>query len=324
MQDLIPKYISGDISMEERKKLLKNIKEDKTVHDEFVDALNLHGLIGWLPKEYDSIEKIPQLISLKKECAHKHFELKYLYRYVAVACIAVLSTWLINKALYKSPLPELSKVAYEEVYVPVGQHAQVTLQDGTKVLLNSRTTLRYPNHFINGERKVELDGEGYFEVAKNKKRPFIVCTEKVSVKVLGTKFNVFAYKETNAFAAFLLEGSVKLYKNDDETCNIMMSPHDKVSLTNGLFVKRHFDDADFISWKDGIYTFNDMRLEDIMKKLEIYYDIHIVIENRNLCNFRYSGKFRQIDGLENVLQILQKVHSFTYTEDNANKKIIIR
>lgn len=325
MHELISKYITGEITVEERDKLFDVVKKDTVVHDEFIRALNLCGLISWLPEKNDVSDSISKLAQLKRRVSNKKkFSLKHLYKYAAVACIAIIAVSFIFNSLYnKSDLAELSNIVYKTISVPAGQRMHVKLQDGTMIWLNSKSTLKYPDKFSSAERLVELDGEGYFCVAKNKKCPFIVRTEKVSIKVLGTKFNVFAYKKSSEFSTALLEGSVKLYKNGNESCGLMMSPHDKVTMIKGQFVKEHFDGDDIISWKDGVYTFNGERFDEIARRLELYYGIPIIVKDSSLNGFLFSGKFRQADSVESILGVMQKLYPFKYTMDKANHRIVI-
>ena len=220
--------------------------------------------------------------------------------------------------------PAEEMVTYEEFTTPSGQRAMVKLHDGTTVWLNARSTLRYPNHFAREERKVELDGEAFFDVEHNEHKPFVVSTEKLDIKVLGTKFNVFAYKGREEFNTALLEGSVKVYERMNEEKALFMNPNECVELKDNKLVKRPMGNTDFLLWKEGIYAFDDVPFEDIIKKFELYYDIVITVNNSKLMKYKFSGKFRQRDGVESALRTLRKVYYFTYIKDEENNNIIIR
>ena len=224
----------------------------------------------------------------------------------------------------EQPTVEEPAIAYEEFSTPSGQRALLKLHDGTTVWLNARSTLRYPNHFGKNERKVELDGEAFFEVKQNGKVPFVISTEKANIKVLGTKFNVFAYKGHEEFNTSLVEGSVKVYQGESDADALDITPHECVFLSDGKLVKSYFDNSDFLLWKEGIYAFDDVPFSYIIKKLELYYDITIIQKNKKLDQYRFSGKFRQGDGVESVLQTLQKVYYFSFIKDEENNCITIR
>ena len=163
---------------------------------------------------------------------------------------------------------------------------------------------------------MELEGEAYFEVAHNAERPFLVQTGKVDIKVLGTKFNVFAYANSPYFNTTLLEGAVEVMESGKLDAAVRLQPNEAVTLEAGQFVKSTPDNLDYLLWKEGIYAFDDETFADIMKKLELYYNVSIRQTNKKLDAYRFSGKFRQRDGIENVLRTLQKIYRFTYTKDD--------
>lgn len=326
MHSLISKYFNKEITTEEKAELFSLMQTDEELHKEFVSMQNLCALTASLPFEDDEANAVKKLRRFKQKLAgekKKSFSLyKHLVGYAAAICMAVLSTWAIMNYQYDNAVNE--QIAFEEFSTPSGQRAQVKLHDGTIVWLNARSRLRYPNHFSDNQRKVELDGEAFFEVTHNEKNPFVVSTGKVDIQVLGTKFNVFAYSGSEEFSTALIEGSVKLYKPDEESTAIMMSPDERVELLDGKLIKSKIDNTDFLLWKDGIYAFDDVAFSEILKKLELYYDVSIIVNNKKLEMYKFSGKFRQRDGVESVLRTLQKVYYFSYFKDEDLNKITIR
>ncbi len=315
MHILITKYFEGEITAAERKLLFSMIQTDEKLRKDFSSVQNLYALSSWLPNENDEFEAVDKLAAFKHtHCRKKRYPihiLKHAAGYAAAICITILSTWMVMND--REPAEEM--VTYEEFTTPSGQRAMVKLHDGTTVWLNARSTLRYPNHFAREERKVELDGEAFFDVEHNEHKPFVVSTEKLDIKVLGTKFNVFAYKGREEFNTALLEGSVKVYERMNEEC---------VELKDNKLVKRPMGNTDFLLWKEGIYAFDDVPFEDIIKKFELYYDIVITVNNSKLMKYKFSGKFRQRDGVESALRTLRKVYYFTYIKDEENNNIVIR
>lgn len=324
MHYLITKYFEGEITAEERKLLFSRIRTDAKVRKDFSSVQNLYALSSWLPKENDELDAVDKLAGFKQaHCRKKRNPVPFMRHvagYAAAICLTILSTWI---ALDNRQSPE-EHIAYEEFSIPSGQRAMVKLHDGTTVWLNARSTLRYPNRFTSGERKVELDGEAFFEVEHDEQKPFVVSTEKLDIKVLGTKFNVFAYKGRNEFNTVLLEGSVKIYEREDESKALFMNPNECAELKDNKLVKRPMGNTDFLLWKEGIYAFDDVPFEEIIKKLELYYDIGITVSNSKLMKYKFSGKFRQRDGVESALRTLRKVYYFTYMKDEENNSIIIR
>jgi transmembrane sensor len=320
MNELIIKYISEEISEEEKQQLFSLLESDEEIRKEFLSSVNLRALTSWQPTDNDMSEGIDKLMAFKNRHAKKH-RIIQLMRYAAVACIIILG----SVAIFHKPhtIPYESANNYEEIYVPSGQRAQLKLHDGTIIWLNANSHLRYPSRFANSERKVELNGEAYFEVAKNKECPFIVSTYRADIKVLGTKFNVFAYNDSHEFSTSLMEGSIKLYNPANESHSIYMKPNEEVEYRDGHFVKNSFSNSDFLSWKDGIYSFDNMPFGEIVKKLEIYYDVKIEVKSSRLKAFKFSGKFRQIDGVESILRIIQKVHPLVFYKNDKWNRIII-
>ncbi len=272
MHILITKYFEGEITAAERKLLFSMIQTDEKLRKDFSSVQNLYALSSWLPNENDEFEAVDKLAAFKHtHCRKKRYPihiLKHAAGYAAAICITILSTWMVMND--REPAEEM--VTYEEFTTPSGQRAMVKLHDGTTVWLNARSTLRYPNHFAREERKVELDGEAFFDVEHNEHKPFVVSTEKLDIKVLGTKFNVFAYKGREEFNTALLEGSVKVYERMNEEKALFMNPNECVELKDNKLVKRPMGNTDFLLWKEGIYAFDDVPFEDIIKKFELYYD----------------------------------------------------
>lgn len=324
MYELIAKYFYGEITAEEKKQLFAAIETDAELKKEFLSVQNLRALTSWIPTAADEPVAIGKLLEFKYSLKRKSFVAlsKHICGYAAAICVAVFSTWMISNRVNR-PVVEKPVIAYEEFSTPPGQRALLKLHDGTTVWLNARSTLRYPNHFEKNERNVELDGEAFFEVARNEEAPFVIYTEKANIKVLGTKFNVFAYKGYDEFNTSLVEGTVKVYQVGSHRDTLTILPHECVFLSNGKLVKSCFDNSDFMLWKDGIYAFDDVAFSEIIKKLELYYDITIVQKSKKLDQHRFSGKFRQRDGVESVLQILQKVYYFSFVKDDDRNCITI-
>lgn len=213
----------------------------------------------------------------------------------------------------------------QAVLVPAGQRVQLVLEDGTKVWLNSNSSFTYPTSFGSRRREVVLDGEAFFEVARNEKRPFIVKTKRYDVKVLGTTFNVYAYaKEGSVFETSLLSGSVDVSSNHAPTRKLILKTQEKAIDINGVLQKDTIDNPDRFRWKDGLICLDDEPFESLMRKFSAYYDIKIVIENQQTIDYRCTGKFRQSDGVEYALKVIQKDLNFNYQRDDESNTITIK
>lgn len=243
--------------------------------------------------------------------------------FIRVAAIFLLITTaglLINK--YNKEINATNPL--HTVIVPPGQRINLVLADNSSIWLNSNTTFKYPSRFSEKQREVYLDGEAFFEVSANEKQPFIVNTHQGGVRVTGTTFNVSAYSKFDKFETSLLEGVVGVYLKDSEDEIIDIKPTQKTVVRNGKLNVINIHDYDEFLWKEGLIAFNNKQLKDILSVLEQYFDIAIRIEDDCLPDNTYTGKFRQSDGIDYALRVLQKSINFTFERDNEEQIILIK
>lgn len=211
---------------------------------------------------------------------------------------------------------------YNTVIVPPGQRINLILSDNTNLWLNANTKFRYPTKFTKGARTVFLDGEAYFEVSENVKKPFIVKTGQGDVRVTGTTFNVEAYSRYRSFNTSLFSGGVDIYK--DERKLVSLQPNEKSTLQNNRLLTSAITDSDVYLWRDGLIAFKNKRLEEILLTLEKYFDVDIRVSTGNLPQHTYTGKFRQTDGIDYALRVLQRSIRFTYERDEETGTVYIK
>ena len=236
---------------------------------------------------------------------------------------AVVAITLGGSYFYYQSSLEKELMAMQTITVPAGKRINITLVDGTNVWLNARTSLSYPVKFGKNNRQVVLDGEAYFDVTKDKSKPFIVQTDNYNVEVLGTQFDVNAYSETGEFETTLMSGSVKVASASDSTQKITLKPNNKVFLQDGKLHVTAVDDYNPYRWKEGLICFKNETFTSIMKDFEKYYGLTIQVKNKNVFKYVYTGKFRQTDGIDYALRVLQKDIKFTYQRDDENQIIYI-
>lgn len=324
MHQLIVKYIEKTINLDEMDELSRLVQSDVKIKEEFAYAQNVYAISALLSSDDDEKDGYIHLNRFKKRKRKNRYLplFKNTMKYAAVILIAVVSTWLLMDN-HQDVLE--SQVTYEEFKTPAGQRAKVVLHDGTIVWLNASSTLRYPNLFTGKIRKVELDGEAFFDVTHDEKLPFVVSTEKLDIKVLGTRFNVFSYRGHEGFNAFLEEGSIKIYRSFDEANALHLNPNEVAELNDNRLTKRAVGrNKDFLLWKEGIYAFDDIPFAEIAKKLELYYDITIEINNPALAEYKFNGKFRQRDGIVSALRTFQKAYPFSFRKDDELNHIKIK
>jgi len=211
----------------------------------------------------------------------------------------------INNGLlsYKASDAGNAPVQYNTVSTPRGGEYQVILPDGTAVWLNAASSLKFPTAFTGTERDVELTGEAYFEVAKNKAVPFKVMTNKVQVEVLGTHFNVNAYDDEDALKTTLLEGSVKLISNSGQ---VMLIPGQQGSFNKqaGSFRVAKADVDEAVAWKNGNFMFASEDIQSILRKVSRWYNVDIVYQE-NAPKKAIWGTVSKFDNVSEVLKVLE-------------------
>ena len=234
----------------------------------------------------------------------------------SVAAIALIAIWGNTKYMeyLHEGMPE------NMITVPQGQRVNLVLADGTQVWLNSKTRMSYPQSFyMSDKRVVHIDGEAYFEVTKNKEKPFIVKTNHGEVKVLGTKFYLYSYSNKNEFETSLIEGQVSV---STPSSNLVLLPNEKAILKDNQLIRKKIDDLDVYRWRDGLYCFKELSLDEILSQFETYYDVKF-IKKHSLQNKKINGKFRFADGIEYALKVLQKEVPFTFRRDENSNLIYI-
>lgn len=213
-----------------------------------------------------------------------------------------------NKLSYTAMgAPEaMDSLRYNEVLVPKGGEYQLVLSDGTLVYLNSMTKIRFPERFSEKCREVEVVGEAFFEVTKNEHVPFVVKTGAYDVTVLGTRFNVTAYADENTATTTLVEGSVAISGNGIGNTRTLL-PNEQLVLNrqSGQVEVKAVDVSYFIAWKDGMFRFRDVRLEEIMRVVERWYDMTVVYEDESVKDLRFGFNVSRHETIEPLLNIFE-------------------
>jgi ferric-dicitrate binding protein FerR (iron transport regulator) len=195
----------------------------------------------------------------------------------------------------------------EEVYntlrTPVGGQYKIILPDGSKVWLNAASSIRFPTAFTGNERQVFIQGEAYFEVARNETKPFIVSVNDIEVKVIGTHFNIMAYGDEPAVETTLLEGAVEVTRGDAAT---MLRPGQQASIVHGgkISLMKDIDVHEATAWKDGLFQFNEAGVADIMRQIARWYNVEIIYAD-GIPPGHITGKIPRNTNLSKVLEMMQ-------------------
>lgn len=313
-QELLNKYIAGDATPEEKEEVARWLDTDKKNMKEFLALRKLYDISIWQQEQTPVAKDNLSLGNKRWTLRSASFEL------AKVAAIFILAFTIVYSFLINE---DNDSAKMQTIFVPPGQRAELTLTDGTKVWLNAKTTFTFPDKFTANNRRVTLDGEGYFDVTKNPEKPFIVNTERYDIKVMGTEFNVTAYSGSSVFETSLLKGAVEVFSPAKDT-KVSLEPHMRTYEENGILKKDTIEHENYFLWKEGLICFYDEPVDKMIKKLQLYYDVKIDVQNKTLLNNRYSGKFRTKDGVEHVLKVLQLNNKFSYEKDNDRNLITIK
>ena len=244
--------------------------------------------------------------------SRRGFSLSALWRYAAVVAIIIavgcISYWQ-GEVNVKDTFADIS------VEAPLGSKTKLYLPDGTLVWLNAGSRMTYSQGFGVDNRKVELEGEGYFEVKRNEKIPFFVKTKDLQLQVLGTKFNFRDYPEDHEVVVSLLEGKVGLNNLLREEKEAVLSPDERAVLNkaNGLLTVESVTASNASQWTDGYLFFDEELLPDIAKKLERSYNVKIHIVDEQLAHNRFYALFnRKEQSIYNVLDIITATNQVRY------------
>jgi ferric-dicitrate binding protein FerR (iron transport regulator) len=260
----------------------------------------------------------------------------YLRSFLAVAAVlagVILFSWLYIRSQHG--VPELSRI---ETIAKPGAKSRLLLPDGSVVWLNSGSRISYPANFTDSLREVELEGEAYFDVAKDAKRPFVVLTRDINIKVLGTVFNVKCYPEDNKTEATLVRGLVQILKKGGSQQEVLLlHPHEKVvvnrapesvssnTASNNMIIKQlkeRMKDTSMaeIAWVYNKLVFDGEDFREMAAEIERWYNVKIVINDSTVAGYRFHAKFEN-ESITEVLSALRLSQPFTFKINNNEVNI---
>ena len=349
IEDLLRKFAQGDLSAQEAKQLASLSHEGDTNMElkvildnfwqkSFFDQTNVPSQEMWsrvnqnLPVDYGQKPFI-QRTRLQK--------LMPFMKYAAVFILSVGLTWIAKDFLgvsFNKSSADDNNGDNNVITVSYGSKSKITLPDGSTVNLNSGSTLRYPAKFSRLSRSVYVDGEAFFDVIKDPKHPFYVKTRDITIKVLGTKFNVKSYADERTIQTTLVTGSIEIYSNKKEISEknrlLSLQPNQQVtiekkpdglkvigekdkkgekigSLSKFIDVSKQIDVISIVAWKDNRLVFRDEKFADLSRKLERWYDVDIEIKDPELKTALFSGVFVK-ETIEQALDALKMATPFRY------------
>ncbi len=219
---------------------------------------------------------------------------------------AIVSKLNNGKIAYNADNNDAVKIQYNTLTVPKGSKpVELVLADGSDVWLDVASSITYPTAFIGNERKVEITGEAYFEVAHNEEMPFIVKKGDVVIKVLGTHFNVNAYDDENSLKVTLLQGAVKVEKNGNESLNIKPGEQAIITRQGKIALNKDVDIDEVMAWKNNWFNFNSLTVPEIMQQIERWYNVSITYQEKP-GNKHFSGIVSRNNNVSDVLKIMEQ------------------
>jgi ferric-dicitrate binding protein FerR (iron transport regulator) len=317
MYSLLNKYFTDTLSDSEKVTLFRELSDVPALKEEFTRLQNVMAVSGMAHNENDeqwAAAKMKALMHITRKRRARRASITIL-KYAAVA-IFISCFWMFA---YQHLTNEIEDNTYTYIEVPKGQTIHITLPDGTKAWLSSRTKLKIPHPFNSRERTIELDGEGFFSVTKNEEKPFTVKTKQYNIQVTGTEFNVFAYSESPLFKTDLIKGSVSVYNKDDINNIVYLELEESVSLKDGVLMKSLSTFSHSHHIVNGIYYFENTPFKEIIDCLELWYNVKIYWDKPEIATYVFSGKFRQSDNIELILKAIKETGKFKYELANENE-----
>ncbi len=345
-EDLIRQFFSGECSEEEIEMILDWVKsknpsdplsaiydklwedDDTTSYEKEIDSKQLFDKIEQTQKE-DNQDLISlsetQKLEITQPRSLPNRKIMFL-RYAAILIFGAVFSYV----LVTNKQPEVGEVTVEMVkkVTTRGQKSTIFLRDGSKVILNSESSIAYPKYFTDSSRVLNLDGEAYFDVAEDKKRPFTVISKGISTIALGTSFTINGRTDGNALIVNLESGKLLVKKSnemsfsDDKNLHFL-NPGEAIKYDQELdqIFKSAFDYKDAFLWKEGIIYFKDASFDEVLEKLGAWYNVQFEVENKHLAKKYYTGEFKN-ESLENLLENISYSLNFDYFLNDKNVKII--
>lgn len=322
---LIVKYLSKNISGEEQEILLQWLEENeenKIYFRSLKDAYDLGRIEDDMKRsrtEEQWAEFLKVIVKTPSVARWKLFSLSAL-RYAAVLMLGILCSYFIFNLSDRFPEKQIADTRIE---TGIGDKSKITLPDGSVIWLNSCGSVVYDDSFDKDERSVFLQGEAYFDVKTDQRKPFLVRTDELTYRVTGTSFNVYSFQNENETSIALLEGGVTIEMGNDHKSHVLypgeIFTYDKT--TNGFTVKKA--DVNLLSsWRQGEFVFDNMTFGELVHRLERLYNVRFVFENQNLKNETFGGTLRDYDSIEMIMKVIRTSIPIKYRiEEN---KVYIR
>ncbi|MGL4411194.1 MAG: FecR family protein [Bacteroidales bacterium] len=320
MQSIIRKYLNHKANEEELVKLKSWLNESPKNREELIRLKNSYALSLIIGSE-KSVTDEPSVNSEKsKQKTKRLFDQIRGSRWIQYAAVALIILSFQSLLRWRSDLNNESQ--YQEVSVGSGESAKVVLADGSVVWLNSNSVLKYPDSFNSRSRRVILNGEAFFQVNRDTKHPFVVEAGEISVKVLGTEFNVQSYSDELSLKVEVQSGKVQVTDFFGDKEGVILTANEKVEfirVDRSMRLGKY--DPNSESWRDGKYIFRNRSFGEIVRQLERIYGVKIQVHDPKLLEEIYYGEIDKSDPITKILDIISVSNHFEYRVSNKTIEI---
>lgn len=305
-QDQLIKYITGNLGEDEAKDVRSWINTEEANKNEFIRLKNIHAFASEgkhkLPIE-DDFFQLNRIINQKTKSTIQ-LNVRHYLKYAAILIAALLIGFSVSEVRFRLSSNQTAEL-FNEFYAPEGQISEFKLADGTRVWLNSGTRIKVPVSFNAKHRMVYMEGEAFFQVTKDPKHPFFVQSNELSIRVMGTSFNVSAYQTDVNSEVTLINGQVGIKERNGQRL-AMLKPGQQLvyDKTTGKKLKRFVDTSPYEAWRDGEMIFRDCTLGKIAEKLERWYNVEIDFNSQEISQFKFTGTILKNKPLSQVLEAI--------------------
>ncbi|NLD47389.1 MAG: FecR family protein [Clostridiaceae bacterium] len=300
------------LSEQDRNEVLDWVETSDENRNRYVILKNIWMLSGILAEDqFETSELIRNKVNEITQRAHRYRHLdilRFAAAIIAIVTITGLASYFLLELRYKTAYNTTQKIV-----TPPGQRTEIEMSDGTKISLNSGTTLEFPMDWSSKRRNLRLSGEALFQVTSDINRPFIVTINDINVVATGTCFNINHKPKLNTVDITLIDGTLGIIAKDgSQLASLSPNQNAHISLTNDSLLLTSVDPGFYTSWKDGQIAFTNRRLEDIAIDLERWFNVEIQFANPNSKDIHYSGTLLKNKPIDQVLEILRLTSNFTY------------
>ncbi|MDP1801874.1 MAG: FecR domain-containing protein [Bacteroidota bacterium] len=322
MQDweLIAKYIKGEATQEERHTveqwlntdnanavLLEEIKTTWETSGKLNTPIKIDKAKAWNSIQ-QKIKEEGKIIPITRKAPAYN---TWILRAAAILIVGLFATWLVLKTGNK---PEL-------IYVQTTtEERTIVLPDSSVVILNENSKLSYPKEFAANQRKVELEGEAFFEVTKNAQKPFIIDNKNFDVKVLGTSFNILAYEKDNEATVTVVTGKVAFTDKNGGSVLLVKDEVGTLNKNDHQLFRSNNVNSNFLAWKTKKLEFTNTNFTDVCITLKKYFAVNILVKDKNILNCTFTGYFED-PKLPDVLKVLEKTLNIKAVVNQKNVEI---